>query len=79
MQQAGRRVDSGVLIDLSLSRQDLAEMTGTTLYTVSRILNGWERENLVTVGRGQVVVRYRQGLEAIADDLPPALLSQYSA
>ncbi len=54
-------------------------MTGTTLYTVSRILSGWERENLVEVGRGDVVVRYRQGLEAIAEDLPPALLSQYSA
>jgi CRP-like cAMP-binding protein len=79
VEQASRHVDSGLLIDLSLSRQDLAEMTGTTLYTVSRILSGWERENLVAVGRGQVVVRYRQGLEAIAEDLPPTLLSQYSA
>jgi hypothetical protein len=39
--EAGCRIDGGGLIDLSLSRQDLAE--GTTLYTISRILSGWER------------------------------------
>lgn len=77
--QAGRRVNSGILIDLSLSRQDLAEMTGTTLYTVSRILNSWERENMVEVGRGQVIIRRQAGIEAIAEDLPPAVLSRYSA
>jgi CRP-like cAMP-binding protein len=38
-QQAGQKVESGVLIGLPLSREDLAEMTGTTLYTVSRILS----------------------------------------
>ena len=79
VQQAGRPVDSGVLIDLSLSRQDLAEMTGTTLYTVSRILSGWEREGLVDIGRGRVMIRNLPGLEAIAEDLTPHLLATCSA
>jgi hypothetical protein len=35
-QHAGRRVEGGVQIDFPLSRQDLAQMIGTTLFTVSR-------------------------------------------
>jgi CRP-like cAMP-binding protein len=34
--------ESGVLIDLPLSRDDVAQMTGTTLYTVSRIISRFE-------------------------------------
>lgn len=67
---AGRRVEIGVEIDFPLTRQDLAEMTGTTLFTVSRILNAWQARDLVTVGRRRVVVRRPHGLVAIAEDLP---------
>src|SRR3712207_2852749 len=45
--QAGRRVGTGLEIDFPLSRQDVAEMTGSTLYTVSRTLREWERRGLV--------------------------------
>jgi CRP-like cAMP-binding protein len=78
-QQAGRPVEHGLLIDLSLSRQDLAEMTGTTLYTVSRILSNWERAGLVDVGRGRVMIRHRSGLETIVDDFTPHLLATCTA
>lgn len=71
--QAGRRVPEGVLLDLPLSRQDLGEMTGTTLYTVSRILSGWEEGGLILAGREQVIICNPHGLVAIAEDLtePP--------
>lgn len=71
VRQAGRKVEGGVLIDLPLSRQDLAEMTGTTLYTVSRILSQWEQRGLVEPGRERVLIRYPHGLAHIAEDLPP--------
>jgi CRP-like cAMP-binding protein len=67
---AGRKTDAGILIDLPLSRQDLAEMTGTTLYTVSRILSGWEAAGLVEVGRERVVIKRGHGLVRVAEDLP---------
>ena len=38
-QQAGRKIETGIEIDFPISRQDIAEMTGTTLHTVSRILS----------------------------------------
>jgi CRP-like cAMP-binding protein len=67
--QTGRKVEEGVLIDLALSRQDLAEMTGTTLYTVSRILSQWEDKGLILSGRERVVIKYPHGLVAIAEDI----------
>jgi CRP-like cAMP-binding protein len=68
---SGRKIEGGVLIDLPLSRQDVAEMTGTTLYTVSRILSGWQEQGIVEAGREKVLIRYPHGLVTIAEDLPP--------
>jgi CRP-like cAMP-binding protein len=55
--QAGRNVERGVEIDFPISRQDVAEMTGTTLHTVSRILSAWEQQGLVESGRQRIVIR----------------------
>ncbi len=70
VRQVGRKVEDGVLIDLPLSRQDLAEMSGTTLYTVSRVLSRWEQEGLIQSGRTRVVIRKPHNLVVIAEDLP---------
>lgn len=74
--QAGRRVHNGILIDIALTRQDLAEMSGTTLYTVSRTLKKWEEAGLVRIGRKWVVIRDPHGLVAVAEDLPPPTRSK---
>lgn len=58
----GRPAGDGFAIDIPLSRQDLAEMTGTTLHTVSRLLAAWEREGLVNLGRQKVDVVSRKAL-----------------
>jgi CRP-like cAMP-binding protein len=70
-QQAGQKVENGVLIGLPLSREDLGEMTGTTLYTVSRILSRWEHQGFLETGRQRVLIRQPHTLVAIAEDLPP--------
>jgi CRP-like cAMP-binding protein len=54
--QSGRRTEDGLLIDFPLSRQDIAEMTGTTLHTVSRLMTAWEEKGLVKSGRQKVTV-----------------------
>jgi CRP-like cAMP-binding protein len=69
--QAGQKAEDGVLIGLPLSREDLAEMTGTTLFTVSRTLSRWERQGLVESGRERVLIHHPHALVAIAEDLPP--------
>lgn len=69
VRQSGRKTKEGVLIDMPLSRQDLAEMTGTTLFTVSRILSGWEQKAIVITGRKQVTIASPHTLVSIAEDL----------
>jgi CRP-like cAMP-binding protein len=65
--QAGKKVDGGIEIDFPISRQDVAEMTGTTLHTVSRILSGWETEGLVEGGRQRIVLCNPERLRALAE------------
>jgi CRP-like cAMP-binding protein len=70
--QTGRRTPEGVLIDQPITREELAQMTGTTMFTVSRILSAWETRGLVVSGRERVVIRDPHGLVSIAEDLPPS-------
>ena len=44
-------------MEVSLSREELAQMTGTTLFTISRILSQWSRENFVSSRRESVLLR----------------------
>ncbi|HRR27368.1 MAG TPA: Crp/Fnr family transcriptional regulator [Acidobacteriota bacterium] len=67
--QSSRKVDAGILIDFPLSRQDLAEITGTTLHTVSRILSAWEQRGIVASGRRKIVISRPRALLSIAEDL----------
>ncbi len=56
-------------IELAFTRQDMAEMSGTTLYTVSRVLSEWEKRGLVESGRERVLIRNPHGLVQIAEEL----------
>ncbi len=67
--QAGRKTDEGIRIDLPITRAELAQMTGTTVYTVSRLLAEWQRQGIVRAGRQSIVVRRAHGLVAIAEEL----------
>jgi len=51
----GRKV--GDIVEISLSREELAQMTATTLFTVSRQLSIWEQQGIVSLRRLGVVVR----------------------
>jgi CRP-like cAMP-binding protein len=67
--QAGRKSASGIEIDFPISRQDVAEMTGTTLHTVSRILSAWEEKGWVEGGRQRIVLREPHKLFQLAEDV----------
>jgi len=66
---AGRRVETGVEIAFPITREEIAQMAGTTLYTVSRTLSRWEREGLLEAGRTRIVIRAPHALVALVDDL----------
>ena len=54
--QTGRKVDGGIEIGLPITRQNISDMTGTTLHTVSRLLSGWERDGIVQSERRKITV-----------------------
>jgi CRP-like cAMP-binding protein len=68
-EQAGRRTARGIEIAFPLSRQDLAEMSGTTLHTVSRTFSSWEEQGIVHCGRRRVILCRPHALKAIADKI----------
>ncbi|CAN7536323.1 Crp/Fnr family transcriptional regulator [Bosea sp. LjRoot9] len=66
-QQSGRKVEAGVQIDFPISRQDVAEMTGTTLHTVSRVLSAWEDRGFVAGGRQKITILEPHRLFVLAE------------
>ena len=52
----GRAVN-GEHLEISLSRAELAQLTGTTLFTVSRLLCRWQTLGIVSIRREAVLVR----------------------
>lgn len=54
--QTGRKVDGGIEVGLPITRQNISDMTGTTLHTVSRLLSGWERDGIVVSERRKITV-----------------------
>ncbi len=67
--QSGEKTDAGIIINLPLSRQDLAEMSGSTMYTVSRVLTMWEKEGIIDSRRQQVKILSPHKLATIAEDI----------
>lgn len=63
---AGQPTDGGVRVDFPVTRQDLAEMAGTTLHSVSRVVSAWSDQGIVRRGRARLVVSDLAGLERIA-------------
>ena len=67
--QVGIRSEKETIIELSFSRQDVAEMTGTTLYTVSRLLSDWERKGVIETGRERIRIIKPHELVRISDGM----------
>jgi len=70
--RAGRRTPEGVVLLLPLTRAELAELCGTRLYTVSRVLNEWQRAGAIRLARRRVVILRPDLLAEIAGEVEPA-------
>ena len=63
---SGERTPQGWRIVHPITRQELAELTGTTLFTVSRLVSAWESDGLVRTSRGAMTVVDPDALEDTA-------------
>ncbi len=65
--QAGRTTGAGIEIGFPLRRKDIADIAGTTLYTVSRTLNDWRRRRLVADSGRSLILTSMADIERIAE------------
>lgn len=58
--------DGGIELPYPLTRQDIADMSGNTLHTVSRIMAAWEGQGVLGRGRRKVVIADVDALQRLA-------------
>jgi len=69
-ERIGRKSDREIFLPLPLSRQDIADLVGTTIETAIRIMSRWQKEGLVDTDKTGFRILDAQALREIA---PPAL------
>ena len=66
MRQCGQQTADGILLRHALTRQEFAELAGTTLYTVSRTLSQWQADGILRTSRRRLIILAPGRLEALA-------------
>ena len=64
--QMGRPSREGTFVPLALSRQELADMIGTTIETSIRIRSRWAKDDIVRTDKDGFMLLNRAALEALA-------------
>ncbi len=54
-----------IAIKLPLTRQDIAEMTGTTVETAIRVMSRWKKQGIINTERGYIEIINRRELEKL--------------
>ena len=66
--EIGRQERGGTFVPLALSRQELADMTGTTIETAIRIMSRWSKHDVVRTEKDGFVLVDRKTLETTASE-----------
>jgi CRP/FNR family transcriptional regulator, nitrogen oxide reductase regulator len=66
-EREGARAGEGVALPFPLTRQSLADMTGTTVETTIRIVSRWLKQRLLREDRGRLVLRDLEALRRLAE------------
>lgn len=64
--KVGVETKEGVMIDMRLTKQDVADMVGTTVETSIRTFTKFKKQGLVTDLGGKIVIKDNKGLTALA-------------
>jgi CRP/FNR family transcriptional regulator, nitrogen oxide reductase regulator len=62
----GQRRDDGLFVPLALSRQELADMIGTTIETAIRIMSRWGKDDVIRTEKDGFLIVDRGTLETVA-------------
>lgn len=65
-EQIGRSERGGVFVPMALARQELADLTGTTIETAIRIMSRWQRDGIVQTEKDGFLIADRETLDQVA-------------
>jgi len=66
-ERMGKETREGIEISLSLSRQEVADLVGTTVESAIRVMSRWGREGVLITGEGRFVIPSRDKLKAVTE------------
>jgi len=66
-QKMGTAEKDGIMLNLSLTRQDLADMAGTTVETTIRVMSRFTKTKFIKPSSGKILLLNSKGLERIAE------------
>ncbi|HUJ18000.1 MAG TPA: Crp/Fnr family transcriptional regulator [Nitrospirota bacterium] len=64
--KVGVETKGGTLIDMRLTKQDVADMVGTTVETSIRTFSKFKKEGLLTDSDGKFIIKDKEGLMALS-------------
>lgn len=64
--KVGVETREGTLIDMRLTKQDVADMVGTTVETSIRTFSKFKKEGLVTDSDGKFIIKDKEGLQDLS-------------
>ncbi len=66
--RVGREQEGGVFVPLPLSRQEIADLVGTTIETAIRVMSRWQKAGLIETDKKGFLIRDPAALSAIAPE-----------
>jgi len=66
-ERLGKEVKGGIEIPIQLTRQEIADLVGTTVESSIRVLSRWGRERIVISGENRFLIPSREKLREIAE------------
>ena len=69
-ERMGKETKTGIEIPIQLSRQEVADLVGTTVESAIRVLSRWGQEKVLITGEGRFLLPSRERLSRIAEGAP---------
>lgn len=64
-EQTGTKTTTGVSLELKLTKQDIAEMVGTTVETSIRTMSKFKKMGLIEEKAGKIIIKDLEGLKSV--------------
>lgn len=68
--QSGEQTENGVRISFPITRQNIADLTGSTLHTISRLLSAWDKSGVIQSARREIIIKSPDALMRLAGQTP---------